>query len=555
MLKKISAVFSKKVTILVSLLVLTFPAVLPLIHKGYFPVHDSIHVARTYEMYRALRDHQFPARWAPDFRYGEPLYNFYAPLPYYAGALIHFFKLSYIDTSKVIQGISIMLSAVTMFFLSKEIFGKLGGIVSAVLYVYAPYHSVDIYVRGALSENVALIFFPLIFLFSYKLSKSQTRKNFTLTSLSLAGLFLTHNIMTVLFFPFYVGWVAFLIFKERKKILIRDFLLSAMLAFGIAASFLLPAFFEKDLVQSSQLINGYYDFRAHFVELSQFFSTKWGYGASVWGPNDGLSFQIGIAHWIALGINLALALLNREKKVYLYMTLFLTLEFLFSLFMQHNKSTPIWLAFPILSYTQFPWRFLGISIFLVSLMGGLIPTLLNKKMIIPVLILTIGCIFYNTQFFHPQFYYSDRTDQDYISPIYLQNEGFIPKDYLPIYIKGIDPKRIDAPRALDGKISVSDSNIHSSWAKINLSVLDNSDIEVPITYFPDWSVYANGKKIALEEPTSRGLIHFKLNRGNYLLSLNFDNTPIRIIGNILSLISLIVLVFVSSRNILKFKKA
>jgi hypothetical protein len=36
-----------------------------------------------------------------------------------------------------------------MYLLGKEFFKKWGGVVSAIFYVWAPYHSVDVYVRAA----------------------------------------------------------------------------------------------------------------------------------------------------------------------------------------------------------------------------------------------------------------------------------------------------------------------------------------------------------------------------------------------------------------------
>ncbi len=60
-------------------------------------------------------------------------------------------------------GIGIILSAIFMYLLAKEIFGEIGGIISSVAYIFAPYHSVDIYVRGAFPEFWSFVFLPLIF--------------------------------------------------------------------------------------------------------------------------------------------------------------------------------------------------------------------------------------------------------------------------------------------------------------------------------------------------------------------------------------------------------
>lgn len=523
------------------LVILTIPAINALFKNGFFPTQDYIYVGRIYQMDKSLKDGQFPVRWVPDFRYGEPLYNFYAPLAYYAGSAIHSLGFSFLSTTKILFGLGFILSGISMFFLGKQLFGRLGGLFSAVLYIYAPYHSVDVYVRGALSESWSLIFFPLIFLFSLNLSQKFDKKNFALLVLSLAGLFFTHNIMTVLFLPFFLLWIFFLIWREKNIKVAKYLILSTILGFSLAASFLLPAFFEKDFVQSKYLLSGYFDFRGHFVAIPQFFSTFWGYGASLWGSKDDMSFQVGVIHWVVLVLSLSLAIFYKKDKKIFYLNLFLALLFLISLFMQHNRSAPIWEAFYILAYTQFPWRFLGISIFLVSLLGGSLAILLKDKFKLSLFALVPIIIVMYATYFHPDSYYYDSIDSHYISSQILSRDDKLPKDYLPIWVKEIKFETITQPYAKKGKIEVSNFEKRSSSAKFDVKVLEDSEIEVPITYFPGWEVYANDKKISLEEPSRLGLILFKLPKGEYKVNFKFANTQIRWVGDLLSVGSLLVL--------------
>lgn len=527
----------KRWTLIFLIVFLTIPIILPLFRKGFFSTQDYIYVARIYQMDKSLKDGQFPVRWVSDFRYGEPLYNFYAPLSYYAGSLIHTFGFGFLSTTKILFGLGFILSGITMYYLGKALFGRAGGLLSAVLYIYAPYHSVDVYVRGALAESWSLIFFPLIFLSSYKLIQKPSTRNLIFLSLSLASLFFTHNIMTVLFLPFFAGWLVFcfLLFRNFKSL--KYVIPSLLLGFGLSATFLLPAFFEKDFVQSKYLLNGYFDFRGHFVAIPQFFSTFWGYGASLWGSKDDMSFQVGLAHWVVLTLSLILAIVFRKDKKMFYLDLFLIFEFLFSLFMQHNRSAPIWEKFSILAYTQFPWRFLGISIFLSSLFGGsLIYFLKDKyKFILPILIPIIISVYVG--YFHPSEYYYDSIDDHYISSQTLSKDDRLPKDYLPAWVKEIKEDKLLNPHAKNGKVEVLNFEKRSNSSKFNVKVLEDSQIEIPITYFPGWEVKANGKKILLDEPSNLGLILFKLPKGEYKVNAYFANTPIRQASNLISFLS------------------
>lgn len=540
--------------VVVLLLFLLVPALIPLIRPGFYPTQDFIHVGRMYEMNRSLSDGQFPVRWVADFRYGEPLFNFYAPLPYYLGSWIHDLGLGYIDTTKLLSGLSIIFSAFTMFMLVRKLMSPLSGFISALLYVYAPYHSVDIYVRGALSEGWALVFFPLIFLTSFNLSKDKNIKNLFCLSLSLAGLFYTHNIMTLIFAPFLAGWIIYLLFLRKDIKLLGLLIVSILLGFGLAASFLLPAFFEKPYVQSDKLITGYFNFRGHFVEIRQFFSTFWGYGASLWGSEDGMSFQIGVVHWLMLLLGLAVALINKNK-FYLSLIGFLVMEFLFSLFMQHNRSTPIWEAIPLLSYIQFPWRFLGISIFLVSIIGGIVPFYLLKlpwiksgkffppsfKAVFIILILIGSLLVANINYFHPESYYLDSIDAHYTTDI-LSVDDKLPKDYLPIWVKNIDKeKKLYKPRVISGNMEIDGFSKNSYMGKFNANVNGEGVVEIPISYFPGWEVYANGKILTQEKSSDLGLIQVKLTKGLYNINVKFTDTTIRTLGNIISGTALLII--------------
>lgn len=59
-----------------------------LVRAGLGTGHDLNHQARIYEMAAGLREGDFPVIWSQNFAfgYGMPLFEFYAPLPYYFGA-------------------------------------------------------------------------------------------------------------------------------------------------------------------------------------------------------------------------------------------------------------------------------------------------------------------------------------------------------------------------------------------------------------------------------------------------------------------------------------
>lgn len=531
----------KKAKVMLLVILITLPTLIPFFNNKFFYTQDHIFVARLQQISTAFNDGHFPVRWVPDLRYGEPIFNFYAPLPYYFGVVIRLFGFNFIWVAKILFILSSILSALTMYVFCRKLFSNKGAFLASLLYTYAPYRAVDIYVRGALSEAWAFVFFPLIFYASILLSERVNLKRVSFLSLSLAGLFLTHNVTTLMFLPFLLLWWIYIFLKNKKWKLILALAGSFILGLGLATFFLLPALLESNFIQTKYLLVGYFNFRAHFVAYRQFFSTFWGYGSSLWGLDDGLSFQVGLVHWLILALAFLRGLLNSKDRKLFGLLSFLGLGFLVSLFMQHNKSAFVWEAIPMLAFIQFPWRFLTISIFIVAITGGVITDYLRRFKVI-YFILIVLVIFINLNYFRPKEYVDNSFFDKFLHTEIMRTGRDLTKDYLPIWVKTTDGPPLNYLEAEEGRIDVTSFEKKTAFASARLNVLTDSLIITPIAYFPNWTVSANGKNIQLEQPSEQGLIRFKLPVGNYKVKFEFKDTSVRIIANLISLSSLLILI-------------
>ena len=198
----------KDLFFLVLILVLSIPTFSHLIRSGYFFMQDDLQAFRTLEMDKCIKDGQIPCRWVPDagYGYGYPQFNYYPPMVYYLSEGFHLIGFQFIDAVKIVFALGYVLSAFAMYFLVKEIFTRWEGFVSAILYTYIPYKAVEVYVRGAMSEFWSLVFFPLIFLFSYQLIKTGKKTSGIALAISLGLLLTTHNLMPMVFLPAYGIW-------------------------------------------------------------------------------------------------------------------------------------------------------------------------------------------------------------------------------------------------------------------------------------------------------------------------------------------------------------
>jgi hypothetical protein len=268
----------------------------------------------------------------------------------------------------------------------------------------------------------------------------------------------------------------------------------------ISAFYVLPVIFESKFVSLGSMIAGYFDFRAHFITFYQIFISRfWGYGGSTWGSGDGLSLSIGLVQWILPLVILILVLVKRKLLASKNFLILLALG-LFSLFLTHNKSTFIWTRVPGMAYIQFPWRFLGVATFCLALSTGTIVQFFEKQKIIILIIIAAITISLNFSLFHEDIWYRVN-DSSYTTgeEWNLQRNAAI-NDYWPLFGHKIPD------RPSDGKY---------------------------INYFPGWIP---------NTPNENGLILYK--------GAVFTDTPVRRMGNIISLLSIIIII----ANIFRTKK-
>lgn len=526
----------------------------PTLMPGYFSHHDDLQVMRIFEMRRCILDFQIPCRWVPDMGWGNgyPLFNYYAVLPYYIGAVLSFF-VGFIQSAKLLFLIPLVLSGISMYIFAREFSSKFASLAAATLYMFAPYKALDSYVRGDVAEMFATSIIPLVLYFLFRLIKTGNTKFMVGLSLGFAAFLLSHNIMSVLFTPVILTLVVFWLFKERFNNF-KPVVLGLLIGVGLAAFFIFPAYFEKELVQIDNLTKLDLNFRAHFVTVNQLFLDRsWGYGASKPGIYDTISFQLGWPHWLVVLASIFTIsfgiLRNRNKNSYGFY--FITLAiFLFSIFMTHIRSAFIWEAIPVLRFTQFPWRFLAVTVFSASLIGALfiqnLPGKIQKYISSMVIVIAVAL---NWNYFQPQMFYPDLTDQDKLSgDLWETQQKAAILDYLP---KGaVQPweKAVAGPILRSGDTAFKNFKLNSNSWSLSAQVNSLSEIEVPVFDFPLWMVWVNGQRFIHSSDNDLGRISLKLDKGDYLIEGKFKDTIIRTVSNFITLFSAVFLIFYVKRS-------
>lgn len=311
-----------------------------------------------------------------------------------------FTGLNVLTATKLMYVFPVFLSGITMFIFSKIFLSDIASLLAGILYVYAPYHAVQIYVRGAVAEYWAYAILPLVF---YALWK----KKIILGALSLAALILSHNLTSFMSIPF----ILILIFiklstKNKKSLLFTAYCLLFIISLGLSAFFWLPSVLESGKTGVDQMVFEKFDPPSkHVAYPLQLWSGVWGYGGSSSGIDDGLSFQVGKIHLLGSFIAVIFFVIARSLRRGNLIIQFLIISLFFSLFMILPLSRPIWDAFPVLAYIQFPWRFLAFASFFSSALTASVISKLTLRRL-NWLLFTAYCLLltaYSVPFFQPKF--------------------------------------------------------------------------------------------------------------------------------------------------------
>ncbi len=580
---------------LILLIFFSLFAIGPLLGPGYFwGAHDGRHsVYFLFEFDRAIQDGVLYPRWAPDFTfgYGYPFFNIYAPGAFFVSEALHLLGADFVTATKIVFALAILLSGPAMFgFVKRLTNSSQAAFIAGLVYVYVPYHIVDIYVRAALAELVALIFLPLTLWGFYETVVNPSRKNVVAAALVYGAMHFTHNGIALLFTPVLMAWILFLMIIELRKRQIEDLrsrvaylirlalpsLAASILGIGLAAIFVIPALFEFQYIRTDQWLSNYYDYTNHFAYPFQLFSPFWGFGISVAGPKDEMSFQLGVVPTL-LAIFAVFAILKNPNGMRRYWLFFLALTLIVIVLML-PISLPLWEALRLVTFAQFPWRLLTLTNLSLAYLAGAIALHSTNESNDDTHALSLPTILLGALIVLGSFPYlsAQTTLEAKEGPVDLkglwrfqQSAGEMTGvsawvEEIPTWSPMADV--VFANRKVKSKIEFSDFNPDVLWYGVDQSgkglhsngetvEYDAKEDNMPVTwnidYYPGWHVYLADKigndiritrELKIQIVGEHGRIQVNIPQGRHWLVMQFEDTLPRIVGSWVSGISILIVI-------------
>lgn len=463
--------------------------------------HDSVqYLTQLAEFHAVVTDAQIPPRWAPDLDAGRgaPFFAFHPPLLLTVAELVHLAGFSLVTSINVATLTFLALAGAAMFVFARERWGTQAGTIAAAAYLFAPYTLLDLYVRHAFLEISALPFLPLALL-------GASRRQVLPIACAVALLLLAHPALAPLFLP------GLLVYAASLRTLLGTIGGSA-LGVALAAWFIVPASYEMAHLRIVDLLAaGPQHYAEHFASWRQLIWSPWGYGLSLPGAGDGMSFRIGVPHLAAIVVALTVA---RDRS-----TIALAVMAAIGACFATAAAAPIWAVASFLHPIQYPWRALAV----VACATAALAAAAFRRW--PLTALGVILLF-GAPLVRPSGYITDLSDEHFTPDRIAHQDQQVGTRGLfnPRTARG-GPWLPARTRVIEGTASILHEAFESDRATIEVSAATPTTIGVQINDFPGWRAWIDGTSADIV--ARDGLIAVALPAGRHTMHVRYQLTTVR----------------------------
>ena len=522
-------------------------------------------------------------RWAAlaYWGYGEARFLFYPPASWTLGAALGA-ALPWTMVPGAYCWIVLTLTGAAMYRLAREWLPVADALFAAVFYALNPYHLLIVYWRSAYAELLAAALLPLLLLCLLRIFLRESEPGHRPTlglSLTLAAAWLTNVPAAVMIYYATAGLALIFVatgaatgaarepswgpqvWRPLVRTLIRT-ALAMLLGVGLASFYLLPAIYEQRWINISQVLSPGVRPQDNFlfttiadpdhnrfnlllssvavVEIgilafAIWFSRRWRAkrtGAAVPSTSSGQAFGGPIAS--------SATAVAADQSPWVLLSAWGVVSAVLLL----SVSNWLWQHLPELCFVQLPFRWLlsmNAALAMLLTMAAKRWTWTSRFVASAVLLAAVIVAGYRIQ---PP-WWEKAGDIREMNDAIVDGTGYEGTDeYVPA---GADPYELNKnlPRVSDDMGAVVQSEM-LAWGPtekhFTVQAAAPQNLTVRLFSYPAWEVVVNGKPTTTRKTDVTGLIVIPIAAGDSDVRIKFRRTIDRFVGNILSLISLAVLV-------------
>lgn len=549
---------NNKIVITIVLIIITAIACMPLFLggiEGHFGQDLGFHLNRIEGLVTELKAGHFPVRMESYWMdgYGYPVSVYYGDILLYIPALLRILGMGVVSAYKCYVFLITYATALATYYCFKKITGRIDiAMICSLIYTLASYRLVNVYIRGAVGEYSAMLFFPIILFAIYKIYKEskdvKVRDQFinaSILTLGISGLINTHMLSLEM-----VGviLIIFCIINFRKtftKGVLLTYVMAGVEIVIVNLFYIVPFvdYFLNENVNINNVVGNarhIQDSGLHWWEYFSFF--KMPFANIEAAGDDRLLLTPGIvcvAILIAGIICWIICRANKEMKITIVSVIILLIicscYFPWDFLAVHTK------VGDFLAQVQFPWRYMGIVIMLLTLLGARVLESIDKKNVllatyVIIIILNIITVIWFTFEYKK---YGDLKTYETSNDLNTSDMGYI--EYLR---SGTAREEFTNSIETTGNIIVEeiDRNGTTREYKVITSGI-NGVITLPIVNYKGYEITDKDGNIIEIFDNENNLISFIIN-GDYVgnIKLSYNQSVYWTIAQIVSLIGVVLLI-------------
>lgn len=539
-------------------------AIIPLLH-GVMPetADGTIHLYRLPILDHAMQDGSLWPRFpvATVYGYGSPLFNHYSPLSLYPMHALRVAGASYVQAWLFGMAFYVVAAGLGAYLLVNAWAGSYAGVVAAAAYVYAPYIVYDVLWRGTTSETAALAVLPWVLWAIKLLADTPSRRSFLAVVLSTALFIPMHNITSVLGGGLIGLYALFVVLTGRPRGLAFVRVFGAlMLGVLLAAFYWYPAIRETPNIKIDAITD-----TLDVIDVTRNLRSAWdSFAAPTLADPSRQQAPAAVAlGWPQLAMAaLSLFGLRRLGTRLAWFVLLSIAGVAVMVFMTTPASGPLWRVIPLIGYTQYPTRLLGLASLLLSILAGLggltvaaRAVRFNGKLIgvvVPVIAMVTWALPMTTRTPLPE----HRPESVVDALDFEARSGFVGSssfgEYVPVWtavlpderaLRGRYAANVFVPRLLDGDTyQVESAEWRNTWGRVTVIAERPTTLTFDWLYLPYWQATVDGVPAEVRPSPDVGLVQVDVEAGRSTVEVKLAPSRTQVIGSLASAAAIVAVV-------------